>query len=289
MKMRQFAALVVSAACALSLAACGGSSGSAPAESAPAESAASEAASAAEGAGEAASDSAVAAIQAAGKVVMTTNAEFEPFEYKEGDAFAGIDIDIANAIAEELGVELEITDIAFDSLIPSLNAGKADFIAAGMTATEDRRKNVDFSDSYFNASQSIIVMKDSEITGRSDLNDKVVGVQQGTTGDIYCTNEDGSSDVKVKEVRRYPKGMDAVSDLLAGRLDAVVIDDFPATKLVEKNADKIQKLDEALTEEEYAIALPKGSDLTEVVNKVIADLNESGKMDEIVSTYISAE
>ncbi len=289
MKMRQFAALVVSAACALSLAACGGSSGSAPAESAPAESAASEAASAAEGAGEAAADSAVAAIQAAGKVVMTTNAEFEPFEYKEGDAFAGIDIDIANAIAEELGVELEITDIAFDSLIPSLNAGKADFIAAGMTATEDRRKNVDFSDSYFNASQSIIVMKDSEITGRSDLNDKVVGVQQGTTGDIYCTNEDGSSDVKVKEVRRYPKGMDAVSDLLAGRLDAVVIDDFPATKLVEKNADKIQKLDEALTEEEYAIALPKGSDLTEVVNKVIADLNESGKMDEIVSTYISAE
>ena len=289
MKMRQFAALVVSAACALSLAACGGSSGSAPAESAPAESAASEAASAAEGAGEAAADSAVAAIQAAGKVVMTTNAEFEPFEYKEGDAFAGIDIDIANAIAEELGVELEITDIAFDSLIPSLNAGKADFIAAGMTATEDRRKNVDFSDSYFNASQSIIVMKDSEITGRSDLNDKVVGVQQGTTGDIYCTNEDGSSDVKVKEVRRYPKGMDAVSDLLAGRLDAVVIDDFPATKLVEKNADKIQKLDEALTEEEYAIALPKGSDLTEVVNKVIADLNQSGKMDEIVSTYISAE
>ena len=289
MKMRQFAALVVSAACALSLAACGGSSGNAPAESAPAESAASEAASAAEGAGEAAADSAVAAIQAAGKVVMTTNAEFEPFEYKEGDAFAGIDIDIANAIAEELGVELEITDIAFDSLIPSLNAGKADFIAAGMTATEDRRKNVDFSDSYFNASQSIIVMKDSEITGRSDLNDKVVGVQQGTTGDIYCTNEDGSSDVKVKEVRRYPKGMDAVSDLLAGRLDAVVIDDFPATKLVEKNADKIQKLDEALTEEEYAIALPKGSDLTEVVNKVIADLNESGKMDEIVSTYISAE
>ncbi|MBQ6385320.1 MAG: transporter substrate-binding domain-containing protein [Lachnospiraceae bacterium] len=289
MKMKQFAALVVSAACALSLAACGGSSGSASAESAPAESAASEAASAAEGAGEAASDSAVAAIQAAGKVVMTTNAEFEPFEYKEGDAFAGIDIDIANAIAEELGVELEITDIAFDSLIPSLNAGKADFIAAGMTATEDRRKNVDFSDSYFNASQSIIVMKDSEITGRSDLNDKVVGVQQGTTGDVYCTNEDGSSDVKVKEVRRYPKGMDAVSDLLAGRLDAVVIDDFPATKLVEKNADKIQKLDEALTEEEYAIALPKGSDLTEVVNKVIADLNESGKMDEIVSTYISAE
>ena len=186
-------------------------------------------------------------------------------------------------------MKLEISDIAFDSLIPSLNAGKADFIAAGMTATEDRRKNVDFSEAYFNASQAIIVTVDSEIASRTDLNGKIVGVQQGTTGDSYCTNEDGSSDVQVGEVKRYPKGMDAVSDLIAGRLDAVVIDNFPAEKLVGKNADKIKKLDEALTEEEYAIALPKGSDLTDTVNETIKELNESGKMDEIVSKYISAE
>ena len=229
----------------------------------------------------------VEAIKAAGKVVMTTNAEFEPFEFKDGEEIVGIDVEIAKKIAEKLGVELEITDIAFDSLIPSLNAGKADFIAAGMTATDERRKNVDFSDDYFNASQTIIAAIDGEVKSRADLEGKIVGVQQGTTGDIYCTNEDGSSDISVAEVRRYPKGMDAVSDLLAGRVDAVVIDDFPAKKLVEKNADKIMTLDEAMTEETYAIAVPLGSDLTEVVNEVIKELNESGEMDKIVSAYIS--
>ncbi len=229
----------------------------------------------------------VEAIKAAGKVVMTTNAEFEPFEFKDGEEIVGIDVEIAKKIAEKLGVELEITDIAFDSLIPSLNAGKADFIAAGMTATDERRKNVDFSDDYFNASQTIITAIDGEVKSRADLEGKIVGVQQGTTGDIYCTNEDGSSDISVAEVRRYPKGMDAVSDLLAGRVDAVVIDDFPAKKLVEKNADKIMTLDEAMTEETYAIAVPLGSDLTEVVNEVIKELNESGEMDKIVSAYIS--
>jgi polar amino acid transport system substrate-binding protein len=229
------------------------------------------------------------AIKAEGKVIMTTNAEFEPFEYKDGDQIIGIDAEIAQKIAEKLGVELEIVDIAFDSLIPSLNAGKADFIAAGMTATDERRKNVDFSDDYFNASQTIIVSVDSDITSREDLNGRTVGVQQGTTGDIYVTNEDGSGDITVKEVRRYPKGMDAVSDLLTGRIEAVVIDDFPANKLVEKNPDKIKLLDEAMTEETYAIAVPLGSDLIDTINEVIKELNESGEMDEIVGKYISAD
>ena len=228
-------------------------------------------------------------IKEAGKVVMTTNAEFEPFEYKDGEDIIGIDVDIANAIAEKLGVELEIVDIAFNSLIPSLNAGKADFIAAGMTATDERRKNVDFTQAYFNASQAIIVKIGSDIAGREDLNDRVVGVQEGTTGDYYCTNEDGSSDINVKEVKRYSKGMDAVYDLLLGRIDAVVIDNFPADKLVERNSDKIVKLDEALTEEEYSIALPIGSDLTPVIDEVIDELKASGRLDEIISAYISAE
>ena len=114
-------------------------------------------------------------------------------------------------------------------------------------------------------------------------------MQQGTTGDIYCTNEDGSGDINVKEVKRYPKGMDAVSDLMTGRVDAVVIDDFPAQKLVEKNPDKIKTLDEAMTEETYAIAVPLGSDLVDVINEVIKDLNESGEMDKIVGKYISTE
>lgn len=232
-------------------------------------------------------DNSVDAIKEAGTLVMMTNAEFEPFEYKDGDEIVGIDVEIANKIAEELGVKLKIEDIAFDALIPGMNAGKADLILAGMTATEERARNVDFSEPYFNASQSIIVAVDSEISSREDLNGKKVGVQQGTTGDAYCTDEDGSSDVKVAEVKRFSKGMDAVADLMSGRIDAVVIDDFPATKLVERNSDKIRKLDEALTEETYAVALPKGSDLTEVVNTVITGLQESGELDEIVGKYIS--
>ncbi len=278
MKMKKIGALLCAGIMAMSLMACSSSSESTQEASADAASTA-----------ETSEEVSVAAIKAAGKVRMVTNAEFEPFEYKENNQIVGIDAEIAQEIADKLGVELEITDIAFDSCIPSITTGKADFAAAGMTVTEDRLKTVDFTDAYFNASQAIIVAVDSDITSREDLNGKVVGVQQGTTGDIYCTNEDGSSDVEVKEVKRYPKGMDAVSDLIGGRLDAVVIDNFPAEKLVEKNSDKIVKLDEAMTTEEYAIAVPKGSDLKDSINEVIADLNESGKMDEIVSKYIATE
>ena len=222
-------------------------------------------------------------IQNAGTLHMATNAEFEPFEYKDGDEVVGIDIEISQKIADKLGVELEVSDIAFDTLITALQSGKADIVAAGMTASEDRKKNVDFSDPYFDASQAIIVTNDSDITSRTDLNGKTVGVQLGTTGDQYCTNEDGENDISVAEVK-------AVSDLLAGRIDAVVIDDFPAEKLVEKNSDKIKKLDEALTSEEYAIAMPKGStELQKLVNEVLQEMKDSGEMDEIVSKYISAE
>lgn len=226
-------------------------------------------------------------IQKDGKIIMATNAEFEPFEYKDDDKIVGIDVDIASAIADELGVDLEISDIAFESTIPALQAGKADFIAAGMTVTEDRKKNVDFTDPYFNASQAILVSADSDIKGKADLDGKTVGVQTGTTGDSYCTDEDGTAEVKVGEVKRYEKGMDACSDLMAGRIDAVVIDNFVAEKLAEKNPDKIVKLDEALTEEEYAMALPKGSELTAKFNDVLKELTDSGKLDEIESKYLS--
>ncbi len=225
-------------------------------------------------------------ITADGKIIMATNAEFEPFEYKDNDTIVGIDADIAAEIASALGVELEISDIAFESTIPALQAGKADFIAAGMTVTEDRKKNVDFTDPYFNASQAILVAKDSEIAKPEDLEGKTVGVQTGTTGDMYCTNEDGTSEVKVGEVKRYEKGMDAASDLMAGRIDAVVIDNFVAQQLAEKNPDKIVKLDDALTEEEYAIALPKDSELTAKFNEILKDLTDSGKLDEIESKYL---
>ncbi len=228
-------------------------------------------------------------IKADGFVTMSTNAEFEPFEYKDGDNFAGIDIDISNKIAEKLGVKLKINDVAFDTLTTELASGKANFVAAGMTATEDRKKNVDFSDTYFDATQSIIVLKGSAIKARADLNGKKVGVQQGTTGDSFCTNEDGTSDIKVGSTERYSKGVDAVTDLINGKIDAVVIDDFPAQKFVQKNADKLVKLSEALTVEKYAIAVKKGdADMLKVVNEVLGEMKSSGDLDKLITKYKSA-
>lgn len=291
--MKKWIAMILAGAMALSMAACGSaSSGSAQdakeetAEAASEETTAAAAEVAAET--EAAAD-AVSTIKANGKVIMVTNAEFEPFEYKDGDAIVGIDPTIAEKIAEKLGVELEIQDIAFDSCIPALQSSKADFCAAGMSVTEDRKKNVDFTEPYFTTQQVIIVPVDSEIAARADLDGKTVGVQLGTTGDIYVTNEDGAHDITVADISRYPKGVDAVSDLLAGRIEAVVIDKFPAEKLVAQNPDKIKILEETLTTEEeveeYAIAVPKGSNLLDVINEVIAELKESGELDEILAQY----
>ncbi len=228
-------------------------------------------------------------VKADGAVTMSTNAEFEPFEYKDGDKIVGIDIDISNKIAEKLGVQLKINDIAFDTLTTELGSGKTNFVAAGMTANKDRKKNVDFSDTYFDASQAIIVSKDSAIKSRTDLNGKKVGVQQGTTGDTYCTNEDGKNDIKVGSTERYAKGVDAVTDLINGKIDAVVIDDFPAKKFVEKNSDKLVKLDEALTTEQYAIAVPKGDKaMLDTVNSVLGELKSSGELDKIIEKYKEA-
>ncbi|MBE6829698.1 MAG: transporter substrate-binding domain-containing protein, partial [Ruminococcaceae bacterium] len=168
-------------------------------------------------------------------------------------------------------------------------SGKTNFVAAGMTANEDRKKNVDFSDTYFDASQAIIVSKDSAIKSRTDLNGKKVGVQQGTTGDTYCTNEDGKNDIKVGSTERYAKGVDAITDLINGKIDAVVIDDFPAKKFVEKNSDKLVKLDEALTTEQYAIAVPKGDKaMLDTVNSVLGELKSSGELDKIIEKYKEA-
>lgn len=222
-------------------------------------------------------------------ITMSTNAEFEPFEYQSSGKIVGIDVDIANKIAAKAGKTLQIHNVEFDSLINELDSGKCDFVAAGMTVTEDRKKNVDFSDTYYDATQSIIVLKDSAVKARTDLNGKTVGVQQGTTGDVYCTNSDGTGDIKVKDVKRYNKGVDAVSDLIAGRIDAVVIDNFPAEKFVAQNTDKIVKLSDALTVEHYAIAVKKGNtDLLNTINSVIADLKSSGELDKIINNYKSS-
>ncbi len=282
-KYSKLTAFFLAAAMMVSIAGCAQSSTTA---STAASTAKSEAASAV---ASAAASPTIDKIKADGFVTMSTNAEFEPFEYKDGDNFAGIDIDISNKIAEKLGVKLKINDVAFDTLTTELASGKANFVAAGMTATEDRKKNVDFSDTYFDATQSIIVLKGSAIKARADLNGKKVGVQQGTTGDSFCTNEDGTSDIKVGSTERYSKGVDAVTDLINGKIDAVVIDDFPAQKFVQKNADKLVKLSEALTVEKYAIAVKKGdADMLKVVNEVLGEMKSSGDLDKLITKYKSA-
>ncbi|HEX3039317.1 MAG TPA: transporter substrate-binding domain-containing protein [Caproiciproducens sp.] len=286
-KLAKVSAFLLAAAMTFSMAACsGGSSASSAAASTAASTAESQAASAV---ASAAASTSVDKIKTDGFVTWSTNAEFEPFEYKDGENVIGIDAEISQKIADKLGVKLKINDIAFDTLITELNTGKTNFVAAGMTVTDDRKKNVDFSDTYFDASQAILVPKGSAIKSRTDLNGKKVGVQQGTTGDTFCTNEDGKSDIKVGSVERYNKAVDAVTDLVNGKIDAVVIDDFPATKFADKNAGKIAKLSDSLTVEKYAIAVKKGDEaMLKVVNAVLAEMKSSGELTKVVDKYKAA-
>lgn len=222
---------------------------------------------------------------AGGTLVMATNAEFPPYEYHDGDKIVGIDAEIAQAIADELGMTLEIEDIAFDSIIPELASGKADMALAGMTVTEDRKASVDFSDSYASASQMIIVKEDSEITGPAELEGITVGVQLGTTGDIYVSD----LEAKGTTVERYNKGFEAVQALSQGKVDAVVIDGEPAKTFVAET-EGLKILDEAFTEEDYAIAVKKGNtELLDKINGALKNLKDSGTLDEIVAKYIKAE
>lgn len=220
---------------------------------------------------------------AGGKLVMVTNAEFPPYEYHDNNEIVGIDADIARAIAAKMGMELEIQDMAFDSLIPAVQSSKADFTAAGMTVTDDRKENVDFTDTYAKAAQVIIVMEGSEIATPDDLANKKIGVQTGTTGDIY------SEDIEGADVQRFNKGMEAVMALTQGKIDAVVIDREPAKVFVTEN-EGLKILDEAFTEEEYAIAVKKGNtELLDKMNAAIKELKDSGELQKIVDKYITAE
>ena len=218
------------------------------------------------------------------KLVMATNAEFPPYEFYEGDEIVGIDAEFAKAIADKLGAELSIEDMAFDSIIPAVQSGKADFAAAGITVTEERKTQVDFSDSYYTGRQVIIVSADnSDITKPEDLEGKKIGVQLGTTGDLYSSDDYGDENVE-----RYNKGVEAVQALQQGKIDAVIIDDQPAQTFVKEN-EGLKILDTEYVEEAYAFCFKKGSDLTEKVNDAIAELKEDGTFDKIVEKYINAD
>lgn len=217
------------------------------------------------------------------KLVMATNAAFPPYEYKEGDAFKGIDVEIAEAIAKKLGMELVISDMEFDSIITSVISGDSDFGMAGMTVTDERKEQVDFSISYATGVQSIIVADNSTIATPDDLAGKKIGVQLGTTGDIYACDDFGA-----ENVTQYGKGADAVIALKGGDVDAVIIDNEPAKAFVAANPG-LKILDTNYAIEDYAIAIKKGN--TDLLNKIDGALEElmvDGTIDAIIAKYINA-
>ncbi len=224
-------------------------------------------------------------------LVMCTNASFPPYEYVEGDEVVGIDADIAAAICEKLGYDLEIQDMEFDSLIAAVQSGKADFAMAGMTVTEERQQMVNFSDSYATGIQSVIVKEDSPIASVDDLfaegaNNKV-GVQLSTTGDIYTTGD--IEDAGLGTVERFPNGNEAVMALLNGKIDCVVIDNEPAKAYVAANSG-LKVLDSSYAVEDYAAAFSKdNTELLEKFNAALAELKADGTIDAIIASYITAD
>ena len=222
---------------------------------------------------------------------MATNAAFPPYEYKDGEAIVGIDAEIAAAIAKELGMELEIVDMEFDSIITAVKEGEVDFGMAGMTVTEERLQEIDFTESYATGVQSVIVNEGSAIATIDDLAGKKIGVQLGTTGDIYASgdygvDEDGNDN---GNVIKYGKGADAVIALKGGDVDAVIIDNEPAKAFVEANGG-LTILDTEYAVEDYAIAIKKGNTkLLDDVNAALEKLIEDGTVDAIIAKYIKAE
>lgn len=220
-----------------------------------------------------------------GTLTMATNAYFPPYEYYSGNDIVGIDAEIAKAVADKLGLTLKIEDMEFDSIITAVSTGKADMGLAGMTVTEERKKNVNFSDSYATGIQVVIVPEGSDIKSVDDLyNGKKIGVQLSTTGDIYCCDDFGAENVE-----EYNKGNDAVMALVSGKVDAVVIDNEPAKSYVAAN-EGLVILDTDYVTEQYAAAINKeNTELLDAINKALAELKADGTLDSIIAKYIPAQ
>ena len=286
MKKKIVSVMLTAAMAATLLAGCGSSSAATDTAAEETTEAADETAEDAEAAEdtEAAEDAAEVTTVEPGVLTMGTNAAFPPYEYKDGDDIVGIDAEIAQAMADKLGLKLEIVDMDFDSLIASIQSGKVDMSLAGMTVTEERKQNVDFTDSYATGVQVIIVKDDSDIASVDDLQDKLIGVQQGTTGHLYCADDFGED-----HVNALPNGATAVQALLQGKVDCVVIDQEPAKAFVEAN-EGLKILDTAYTTEDYAAAVSKDNPaLTAALNKALQELKDDGTIQGILDKYIKAE
>ena len=224
-----------------------------------------------------------------GKLIMATNASFPPYEYYEGSQITGIDAEIAQAIADKLGLELVIDDMEFDSIIEAVKAGKADIGLAGMTVTDERAEAVDFTVSYATGVQVVIVKEDSSITSVDDLfaegaNYKI-GVQRNTTGDLYTTWD--LEDEGLATIDRYSKGAEAVQALLTGKVDCVVIDNEPAKAFVAEN-EGLMILQTEYVLEDYAAAMSKDNEaLYNAVNAALEELIADGTVQAIIDKYIN--
>ena len=275
--MKKLIALLLAAMMVLALAAC--ASNASTDTTAPADSAAET---------EAPAEEAADSTAASGKLTMATEATFPPYEYYDGDAIVGIDVEVAQAIAAKLGMELEVTDIAFDSIIPGIQTGKYDMGMAGMTVTDERKEQVNFSDSYATGVQVVIVKDDSAITSVDDLfadgANPVVGTQAGTTGFIYATSD--IEDAGLGTVKSFGKTTDAVEALKNGQVDCVILDNEPAKALVAAN-EGLHILDTEYAVEDYAIAIAKeNTDLLDKINTALAELKDDGTLQSIVDKYI---
>ncbi len=285
--MKKLLSVLLAAGLALSVTACGASSESASestSEPADTSSATTEEADASAETDAAETDAELTTVEP-GVLVMSTNAAFPPYEMTtdSGD-FEGIDVEIAGAIAEKLGLELRIDDMDFDAALLAVQQGKSDIVMAGVTVTDDRLLVMDFSDSYANGIQSIIVPEDSDIASKDDMAGKLIGTQRGTTGNIYCTDEFGEDNVVA-----YDNGLTAVQALMNGQVDCVVIDNAPAKEFVNANPG-LKILDTEYANEDYAIGVGKGNTaLLDAINGALAELTADGTIDTIVAKYISAE
>ena len=286
--MKKALSLMTAAALVLSLSACGSTASSAASsEAASPEAASSDAASSEAASSEAASETETAELSTVepGKLIMSTNAAFPPYEMTtDSGEFEGIDIETAQAIADKLGLELQIDDMDFDAALLAVQQGKSDMVMAGVTVTDERQNVMDFTDSYATGIQSIIVKEDSDIASVDDLAGKKIGTQRGTTGYLYCSDDFGDENVVA-----YDDGLTAVQMLNNGQVDCVVIDNAPAKEFIAANPG-LKLLDTAYVEESYAIGIGKGNtELKDAINTALEELKADGTLQAIVDKYITAE
>lgn len=231
-----------------------------------------------------------------GKLIMATNAQFPPYELVSdgegfnGTGFEGIDVEIASAIADKLGLELQIDDMEFTSALTAVQNNAADVILAGLTYNEERDEVLDFTESYSTGVQVVIVTEDSDITSIDDLaNDKMIGTQAGTTGWAYASDTPENGGYGEDHVNGYDSGALAVQALLNGQIDAVIIDDAPAQEFVKAN-EGLKILETPWITEDYCAAVDEGNEaLLNAINNALVEMIEDGTVQEILDKYITAE